>query len=157
MATFCRNHTVLYLGLFLSFVAWKKLTLCCPSCPATRYSPSPLLHFFITMAQIWKQHTFTQKANAVAKVQAFLAHQGAECTVHEACKKCGVSCIIYIKWSKSIVTIKSNHWSWIEKKILSSWISISPSWSNHQWPLTILFSYHDHNFMLIKHHSFSIT
>ena len=38
-----------------------------------------------------RHYTFTLKANAIAKVQAYLAYHGPVCSVAEACQKCSVN------------------------------------------------------------------
>ena len=49
----------------------------------------------------WRHYTFNQKANAVAEVQAYLAHCGPGCSVVEACQKCHVNHINFIKWKNA--------------------------------------------------------
>ena len=53
-----------------------------------------------------RHYTSIQKANTIAKVQAYLVHSGLGCSVLEARQKCVVNCINFIKWKNATVTIE---------------------------------------------------
>ena len=53
-----------------------------------------------------RHYTFTQKAKVIAKVQAYLVYHGPGCSVDEACQKCGVNLINFIRWTKAGTMVK---------------------------------------------------
>ena len=57
-------------------------------------------------ASNWRHYTFAQKANAIAKVKAHHAYHGPGCSVVEACWKCSINSIDFIKMEESSTMVK---------------------------------------------------
>ena len=69
-------------------------------------------HLLLLMAAVrlhalnWRHYALTQKANAVAKVQAYLAYHSQGHSVVEACQKCSINHINFIKWKNGGAVVK---------------------------------------------------
>ena len=53
-----------------------------------------------------RHYTFTQKANVIEKVQAYVAYYGQGCSVVGVCKQCGSNHVNFIKWMKTCTMVK---------------------------------------------------
>ena len=107
MVNVCRDHTVLYFGIICFFHGTQKMNFVSP---ITSFCLMLTISIFVSLCH----HGMTLE-------MAYLHSEGecscisvsipctskAKSTIIEACKKFGVNCINYIKWSKSVGTIKS--------------------------------------------------
>ena len=102
MAIRHQKHTV-GIGEYVDLIFWRrqKKNHVTHHLACHQYSNHLLVAMVRQGALNQRHYTFAQKANAIAKVQAYRACHGPGCSVVEACQKCGIKHINFIKWKKA--------------------------------------------------------